>query len=52
MTPLKKKAIAFKSSFTYSDGDDEEEDDEDLSLLMKNVRRMYNKVKFQNRRRW
>ena len=46
MAPLKKKAIAFKNSSTYSD-----EDDEDLSLLVKNVRRMYNKVKFQNRRR-
>jgi len=31
MAPLKKKAIAFKSSSTYSDEDDEEEDDEDLS---------------------
>ena len=51
-TPLKKKAIAFKSSSTFSDEDDEEEDDEDLSLLVKNVRRMYNKAKFQNRRRW
>ena len=48
----KKKAIAFKSSSNYSDDDDEEEDDEDLSLLVKNVRRMYNKEKFQNRRRW
>ena len=52
MAPLKKKAIAFKSSSTYSDEDDEEEDDEDLSLLVKNVRRMYSKVKFQIRRRW
>ena len=51
MTPPKKKAIAFKSSSTYSDEDDEEEDDEDLSLL-KNVRRIYNKAKFQNRRKW
>ena len=52
MAPLKKKVIAFKSSSTYSDEVDEEEDDEDLSLLAKNVRRMYNKAKFQNRRRW
>ena len=52
MVPQKKKVIAFKSSSTFSDEDDEEEDDEDLSLLVKNVRRMYNKVKFQNRRRW
>ena len=50
MAPSKKKAIAFKSSSTFSD--DEEEDDEDLSLLVKNVQRMYNKAKFQNRRRW
>ena len=47
MVPLKKKAITFKASSTFSD----EDDDEDLSLLVKNVRRMYNKVKFQNRRR-
>ena len=39
--------IAFKSTPTISD-----EDDEDLSLLVKNVRRMYNKAKFNNRRRW
>ena len=52
MAPLKKKAIAFKSSSSFSDEDDEEEDDEDLSLLVKNVWRMYNKAKFQNRRRW
>ena len=43
MAPLKKKAIAFRSSSTYSDEDDEEEDDEDLSLLVKNVRRISNK---------
>ena len=30
----------------------EEEDDEEFSLLVKNVRRMYNKAKFNNRRRW
>ena len=34
MTPLKKKTIAFKSSSTYSDEDDEEEDVEDLSLFL------------------
>ena len=50
MAPPKKKAIAFKSSSTYSDEDDE--DDEVLSLLVRNVRRMYNKAKFQNRRKW
>ena len=52
MAPPKKKEIAFKSSSTYSDDDDEEEDDEDLSLLVKNIWRMYNKAKFQNRKRW
>jgi len=49
---LKKRIIAFKSTPTISDEDDEEEEDEDLSLLVKNVRRMYNKVKFNNRRCW
>jgi len=45
--------LAFKSTPTISDEDDEEEeDDEDLSLLVMNVRRMYNKVKFNNRRKW
>jgi len=43
MAPLKKKAITFKTSSTFSDKDDEEEDDEDLSLLVKNVRRISNK---------
>ena len=52
MTPQKKKTIAFKSTPTISDDDEEEEDDEDLSLLERNVRRMYNKVKINNRRRW
>ena len=41
--------IAFKS--TPSD-EEEEEDYEELSFLVKNVRRMYNKDKFNNRRRW
>ena len=39
--------LAFKSTPTISD-----EDNEDLSLLVKNVRRMYNKTKFNNRRKW
>ena len=52
MAPSKKKTIAFKSQSTHSDEDDEEDDDEELSLLVKNVRRMYNKAKFQGRRRW
>jgi len=49
MAHQKKKMIAFKST---SSDDEVEEDDEDLSLLVKNVRRMYNKAKFNNRRRW
>jgi len=54
MAPQKKKMIAFKFTPTISDDDDddEEEDDEEFSLLLKNVRRMYNKAKFNNRRRW
>ena len=48
MVPQKKKMIAFKS--TLSDDDNEEDDDEELSLLVKNVRRMYNMAKFNNRR--
>ena len=52
MEPQKKKVIAFKSTPTISDDDDEEEDDKEFSLLVKNVRRMYNKAKFNNRRRW
>ena len=51
IAPQKKKTVAFKFTPTISDEDDEEEDDEDLSLLVKNVRRMYNKAKFKNRRR-
>ena len=49
-TPQKKKIIAFKSTPTISDGNEEEEDDEDLSLIIRNVRRMYNKAKINNRR--
>ena len=44
--------IAFKSTPTISDDDDEEEDDEEFSLLVKNVIRIYNKAKFNNRRWW
>ena len=51
MAPQKKK-ITFKFTLTISDDDDEEEDDEEDSLLVKNIRRMYNKAKFNNRRRW
>ena len=53
MAPQKKKMITFKSTPTISDeDDDDEEDDEDLSFLVKNVRRMYNKAKFNNKRHW
>ena len=40
--------ITFKSTPIISEDDEEEEEDEDLSLLVKNVRRMYNKAKFNN----
>ena len=43
--PKKKKIIAFKSTPTISDDEEEEDDDEDLSLLIRNVSRMYNKVR-------
>ena len=55
MAPQKKKVItfnAFKSNPTIFDDDDEEENDEEFSLLVKNIRRMYNMAKFNNRRRW
>ena len=51
MARQKKKVIAFKFTPTISDDDDEEEDDEELSLLVKNVRRMYNKTKFSYRKK-
>ena len=48
----KEKTLAFKSTSTISDEEeDDKEDDEDLSLLVKNVRRMYNKAKFNKHRR-
>ena len=51
--PHKKKTLTFKSSPSISyEEDDDQEDDEDLFLLVKNVRRMYNNAKFNNRRRW
>ena len=50
--PQKKKVLAFKFTRTISDEEEDQEDDEDLSLLVKNIRMMYNKVKFENRRRW
>ena len=50
MAPQNKKMLAFKSTPTISDDYDEEEDGEELSLLVKNVRRTYNKAKLNNRR--
>ena len=52
MVPQKKTMIAFKSTPTIFDDDEEDDDDEDLSLLVRNVRRMYNKAKINSRRRW
>ena len=52
MAPQKKKVISFKSTSTISDDDDEEEDDEEFFLPVKNVRIMYNKAKFNNKRWW
>ena len=46
MTPQTKKTIAFKSTPQIFD------DDEDLFLLVKNVRRMHNMTKINNKRRW
>ena len=52
-TPLKKKSLAFKFTPIISDDeDDDQKDDDDLSFLVKNVRRIYNKAKFNNKRRW
>ena len=51
-TLQKKKTLAFKSTPSISDEEEDDlEDDEDLSLLVKNVRKMYIKAKFENRRR-
>ena len=44
--PQKKKIIAFKFTLTIFD-EEEEDDDEDFSLIVRNVRRMYNKAKDQ-----
>ena len=52
MAPKKKKMLAFKFTPTGSDDDEEEEDDEYLSLLVRNVKRMYNKAKINNRMAW
>ena len=50
--PQKKKTLAFKSTPTISDEDEKEDDDKDLYLLIKNIRTMYTKAKFENRRKW
>ena len=49
VAPQKKKSLAFKSTSTNYD---DEEDDEELSLLVRNVKRMYHKNKLNHRRRW
>ena len=51
-TPQTNKMLAFKSTptiFDENEEEEEEEEDEDLSLLVKSVRRMYNKAKVNNR---
>ena len=50
--PQKKKMLTFKFTPTIFNEEEEEDEDEDLSLLVKNVRRIYNKAKFNNRRKW
>ena len=51
--PQKKKTLAFKSTPSISDEEEDDlSDDEDLFLIVKNVRKMYNKAEFGNRRRW
>ena len=50
IAPQKKKTIAFKSTPAISDDEEEEKDDEELYLLVRNVRRTYNKVKYNHRR--
>ena len=52
MAPQKKKTIAFKSTPAISDDEEEEEDDKELSLLVRNVRRTYNKAKYNHWRQW
>ena len=42
--PQKKKSIAFKSSSTNYDDEKDEEDNEELSLLVRNVKKMYHKI--------
>ena len=52
MAPRKKKTIAFKYTPAISDDEEERDDDEELSLLIRNVIRTYNKAKYNHRRRW
>ena len=48
-----KKTLTFKSTPSIShEEEDDLDNDEDLSLIVKNTRKMYNKAKFGNRRRW
>jgi len=49
--PQKKKFIAFKSTSNISDDEEDEENDEELSLLVRNVKRMYHKKRLNHRRR-
>ena len=49
----KKKSIAFKATLTFFDNDEEfEHDDDELSLLVKNVWRMFHKKGSFNNRKW
>jgi len=51
-TTPQKKAFAFKSTLTISHEEvDDQEDNEDL-FIVKNMKRMYNNAKFNNRKRW
>ena len=46
----KKKSKVFKSTSTNYDDEEDEEDDEELSLLVRNGIRIYNKAKYNHRR--
>jgi len=48
--PQKKKSIAFKSSSSNYDDEEDEQNDEELSLIVRNVKRMYRKNKLNYRR--
>ena len=51
--PQNKKALAFKSTPSiFDEENDDQEDNEDLFFLVENVRMMYSKSKFNNRLRW